>query len=200
MRKLTPNFQERVKPQNWSYPRDKLSTWERRHQSSPYRGLMSRTRRGGPSRDLPAFSRWLKAKLNALASAEGVSLRGLMEDKGSNRANLYRWQKLTDEMDGPQREQVDREFDKLGIPDEEREEPYGYLGWAVASDEGVTMSALEGKIRRSQMILKSKSLSDEERAKFKSLLRGYERAYEGMLDELIEEFERDIDPTRKSSD
>jgi len=199
MRKLTPNYQARVKPQNWSYPRDKPSTWQRRHGSAPYRGPMSKTR-GGPSRDLPAFSRWLKTKLDALARAEGVSLRKLMEDNGSNRANLYRWQKLTEEMDGPQREQVDREFDKLGIPAEEREEPYGYLGWAVALDEGVTMSALEGKIRRAQLILKSKSLSEEERAKFKSLLRGYQRAYEGMLDELIEEFERDIDPTRKSSD
>jgi hypothetical protein len=161
---------------------------------------MSKTRAGGPNRDLPAFSRWLKAKLDALARSEGVSLRRLMEDKGSNRANLYRWQKLTEGMDGPQREQVDREFDKLDIPAEERAEPYGYLGWAVASDEPTSISALEGKIRRARLILKSKSLTDEERAKFKSMLRGYERAYEGMLDELIEEFERDIDPTRRSAD
>ncbi len=197
MRKLTPNFQERVKPKLWSYPRDKPSTWERRHRPSPYRGLMSKTRGSGPGRDLPAFSRWLKVKLDALAREEGTSLRKLMEDKGSNRASLYRWQALTDQVQGPQREQVDREFDKLGISNEERAEPYGYLGWIVASDEGADISALDGKIRRARSILRAKSLSDAERAKFESLLRGYERAYEGMLDQLIEEFERDIDPTRE---
>lgn len=197
MRKVTPNYQERVKPKLWSYTRNKPSTWERRHSSSPYRGLMSKTRKGHPGRDLPAFSRWLKVKLDALAGAEGTSLRKLMEDKKSNRANLYRWQKLTEEMDGPQREQVDREFDKLGISNEERVEPYGYLGWTVVSSEGESMSVLEGKIRRAKLILKSKSLDEAQRAKFESMLRGYERAYEGMLDELIEEFERDIDPTRE---
>jgi len=158
---------------------------------------MSRTQGGGPSRDLPAFSRWLKAKLNAMATEERVSLRKLLDDRGSNRANLYRWQALTDEVQGPQREQVDREFDKLGISNEDRAEPYSYLGWIVAPSEGESMSALEGKIRRAKLILKSKSLDDAQRAKFESMLRGYERAYEGMLDELIEEFERDIDSTRE---
>lgn len=59
-----------------------------------------------------------------------------------------------------------------------------------------TPASLEGKIRRARRILKSESLTPEQRARYQSMLAGYDRAYEGMLDHLLEEFERDIQGAR----
>lgn len=59
-----------------------------------------------------------------------------------------------------------------------------------------TPASLEGKIRRAKRILESESLTDEERDRYTALLAGYNRAYEGMLDYLIQELERDIQDSR----
>lgn len=55
-----------------------------------------------------------------------------------------------------------------------------------------TPASLEGKIERVDEILKSKSLTRVQRAKYRSMRASYDRAYGGMMDQLIEEFERDL--------
>lgn len=152
---------------------------------------MSKTRRRKYGRNLPEFSKWLKQKLDDLARAEGKSLRRLIEDSGANRANLYRWQKLTNEMDGPLRDLVDRDFDKLGIPEEDRVEPYGYLGWNVRADEEETITSLEGKLRRVDAILRMKTLTPAQRAKYEAVKESAETSAEALMDRIIDDFERD---------
>lgn len=190
MRTKVLDFKTRVEITAWSYPRDKRSSWERRHAPPPYLGLMSKTRRRKHGRNLPEFSKWLKQKLDDLARAEGKSLRRLIEDSGANRANLYRWQKLTNDMDGPVRDLVDRDFDKLGISEAERAEPYGYLGWSVREEEE-SFTVLEGKLRRVEAILRMKTLTPEQRAKYESYKESAENAAEALMDRIIADYERD---------
>lgn len=190
MRTKILDYQARFEVARWSYRRDKRSTWERRHAPPTYRGLMSKTSRPRRKRDLPEFSRWLKQKLDDLARAEGKSLRGLIEDSGANRATLYRWQKLTNDMDGPVRDLVDREFDKLGISESERAEPYGYLGWTFQVEEE-SFPALEKKLRRVEAILRMKTLTAEQRAKYETFKESAENAAEALMDRIIADYERD---------
>ncbi|KPC69584.1 hypothetical protein ADL26_18055, partial [Thermoactinomyces vulgaris] len=107
---------------------------------------------------------------------------------GLSRKDLYRWLNPAEAPKNPKVETLQRICDGLGLQYADVSEA---LGWTNSA----SMSDLEGKIRRAKLILRSKSLSEQEREKFRSMLAGYERAYEGMLDQLIEEFERDIDPS-----
>lgn len=190
MRTEVPSYKTRMEITKWSYARDKRSSWERRHAPPTYPGLMSKTRRRKYGRNLPEFSKWLKQKLDDLARAEGKSLRRLIEDSGANRANLYRWMKLTNDMEGPLRDLVDRDFDRLGIPEAERAEPYGYLGWNVGAEEE-TLTALEGKIQRVNAILRMKTLTPAQRAKYEVIKESAESSAEALMDRIINDFERD---------
>lgn len=156
---------------------------------------MSKTRRREGRRNLPAFSEWLKRKLDDLARAERTSLRRLIEDSGANRASLYRWQKLTNEMDGPQREQLDRAFDLLGIPDDERIEPYGYLGFTVAT-AGERVSALEAKMERAEAILRL-DLTQAQRTEYERALEDISAAHEAALDRFFKRTEEDFAKDRE---
>ncbi|MEU6858865.1 hypothetical protein AB0B28_08335 [Glycomyces sp. NPDC046736] len=159
---------------------------------------MPRTDNPGPGRDLPAFGRWLRRTVDALARAEGVSHRKFMEDRDVNRANVSRWYKLTNEMAGPTRETVEREFDRLGISDEDRAEPYGHLGWAVSSS-GERLSSLEAKRRRAEALLRL-NLSPAQRAEYKRMLGDYEAAHEALLDRFFERAEADMRQAREDAE
>lgn len=156
---------------------------------------MSKTRRV-PNRDLPAFGVWLRNWLDAEARREGVSIRKLTEMRGSNRANLNRWQNLTNDMAGPTRETVDREFDQLNISDEERVEPYGYLGWKVVS-EGERLTSLEAKMARAEALLRL-DLSPTQRAEYERMLEDFEVAHEAMLDRFFKRVESDMASRREA--
>lgn len=88
------------------------------------------------------------------------------------------------------RDLVDRDFDKLGIPEEDRVEPYGYLGWNVGADEEETLTSLEGKIRRVDAILRMKTLTPEQRAKYEVIKESAESSAEALMDRIINDFER----------
>jgi transcriptional regulator with XRE-family HTH domain len=134
------------------------------------------------------FATWLQGVLDDFKSRK-ISKSAVSRMSGVNRNDIDRW--LNQET-FPRAQTLRRFCDGLGL---DYAEPARILGWSPQPEE--TTGSLEGKIRRSELILKSKSLTPEQRAKFQSMLRGYQRAYEGMLDELIEEFERDIDPSRE---
>lgn len=151
---------------------------------------MSRTNRRHLNRDLPAFSRWLKAWLSNKASAEGTSIRRLVEERGANRSNLNRWQALTNDMDGPTRESVDREFDLLRIPEGDRVEPYSYLGWAVPTG-GERMTSLDAKIKRAEALLRT-DLSENQRAEYQRMLDDYKATYELLLDRFFDRVQADL--------
>lgn len=151
---------------------------------------MSKTRRGPQNRNLPAFSAWLKRWLDAEARREGVSLRKLMESRGSNRANLNRWQNLTEDMSGPTRETVDREFDSLGISEEDRAEPYGYLGWTAAT-VGERMTSLEAKMKRAEAFLRL-DITPAQREEYERGLADARAVYEMLLDRVIAQAEANL--------
>jgi transcriptional regulator with XRE-family HTH domain len=134
------------------------------------------------------FATWLQGVLDDF-KVRKVSKSAVSRMSGVNRNDIDRW---LNQESFPRPQTLRRFCDGLGL---DYAEPARILGWSPEPEE--TTGSLEGKIRRAKLILKSKSLTPEQRAKFESMLRGYERAYEGMLDELIEEFERDIDPTRE---
>lgn len=152
---------------------------------------------------MPEFGTWLKAELNAMARSEGISLRKLLELRGANRANIYRWFKLDNSMEGPARETVDREFDRLGISIEERTEPYGYLGWTTP-DSTEALSDLEGKRRRAEAYMRALerrgALTPELKAKYEAVLRSAERAYDSAMDAAIEEMEADLADIPRETD
>jgi len=151
---------------------------------------MSKTGPGSARRDLPAFSRWLKANLAAKARAEGVSVRKFLEARKVNRANIIRWQVLASDDAGPQRETVDREFDRIGFTEAERVEPYGYLGWNVTPDLE-EMSSLDAKIKRAEALLRL-SLTEAQRAEYERMLADYKAAFEFQLDRFIDRAEGDM--------
>lgn len=135
------------------------------------------------------LAKWWQGVVEA-KEAEGWSRSRISEKSGLSRKDLYRWLNPAEAPKNPKVETLQRICDGLGLQYADVSEA---LGWT----NPVSMGDLEGKIKRARLILKSKSLSDQEREKFRAMLAGYERAYEGMLDQLIEEFERDIDPTRE---
>lgn len=130
-----------------------------------------------------AFAAWVRSVL-ASYKERGWSKSRVARESGVNRNDIDRW--LNQET-FPLPQTVKRFCDGLGL---DYAEPSRILGWSVEPE--VAAASLEGKIRRAKLILKSKHLTDEQRTRYESMLRGYERAYEGMLDQLIEEFERDI--------
>jgi len=129
----------------------------------------------------------------AAKEAKGWSRSKIADKAGLSRKDLYRWLDPAQAPKSPRSATIRRICEGLEI---DYAEAAAAFGWTEKPAPD-TPSQLEGKIRRARLILKSKSLTDEQRAKYESMLRGYERAYEGMLDELIEEFERDIDPSRE---
>jgi transcriptional regulator with XRE-family HTH domain len=134
------------------------------------------------------FAAWLQGVLDDF-KARKISKSAVSRMSGVNRNDIDRW---LNQESFPRPQTLRRFCDGLDL---DYAEPARILGWSPQPEE--TTGSLEGKIRRAKLILKSKSLTPEQRGKFESMLRGYERAYEGMLDELIEEFERDIDPSRE---
>jgi len=131
------------------------------------------------------FATWLQGVLDDF-KARKISKSAVSRMSGVNRNDIDRW--LNQET-FPRAQTLRRFCDGLNL---DYAEPARILGWSPQPED--TTGSLEGKIRRARLILKSKSLSPERRAELTSLLRGYERAYEGMLDQFIEEFERDINP------
>jgi hypothetical protein len=157
-----------------------------------------------------ALAGWIDSVFDLFKTELKWSKSRTIEASGVSRAAVYKWYDPSERGQFPEPASLDKFCSNLSrfihSPLLSPEVPYGILGWgkpgavAAAMKKGrevETPTALEGKIRRAKLILKSKSLTPEQRAKFESMLRGYERAYEGMLDELIEEFERDIDPSRE---
>lgn len=130
-----------------------------------------------------AFAVWVQSVLDSYKTRRWSKSK-VARESGVNRNDIDRWLK---QETFPKPETVRRFCDGLGL---DYAEPSRILGWSVEAP--ASAASLEGKIRRAKLILKSKTLTGEQRAKYESMLRGYERAYEGMLDQLIEEFERDI--------
>ena len=134
------------------------------------------------------LSKWWKGVVEAKES-EGWSRSRISEKSGLSRKDLYRWLNPAEAPKNPKVETLQRICDGLGLQYADVSEA---LGWTTP----VSIGDLEGKIHRARLILRSKTLTEAQRDKFRAMLAGYERAYEGMLDEVIEEYERDIDPTR----
>jgi len=159
---------------------------------------MSKTPRRAARRNLPAFSEWLKRKLDDLAREEKKSLRRLIEDSGANRASLYRWQKLTNDMDGPQREQLDRAFDLLGIPEEDRVVPYGYLGFTVAS-ASERLSQYEAAMERANAIL-NLNLTPAQRTEYQRALDDITAAHQAAMERFFKRAEEDMAKAREEDE
>jgi hypothetical protein len=175
---------------------------------------MSRDRDTEPPPRTPdraeALAGWIERVFELFKTELKWSRSRTIDASKVSRAAVYKWYDPSEKGQFPEPASLDKFCSNLSqfinSPLLSPEVPYGILGWgkpgAVAAAmkkgrEAETPTALEGKIRRAKLILKSKTLSDQEREKFRALLTGYERAYEGMLDQLIEEFERDIDPSRE---
>lgn len=162
-----------------------------------YSGLVTHKRDTGgplpePTPEQARVAEWWGGVV-AAKEAEGWSRTKIADKAGLSRKDLYRWLDPAQAPKSPRSATIRRICEGLGI---EYAEAAVALGW-TEKPVPESPSQLEGKIRRAKLILRSKSLTEAQRAKYESMLRGYERAYEGMLDQLIEEFERDINPTRE---
>lgn len=122
--------------------------------------------------------------------SRGQSRASIAREAGLSRKDFYRWLEPDQIPKNPRPRTVRRICEGLGEP---YAVPARILGFTddEAPAERDNASALEAKIKRARAMARSPHLNDDERAQYAALLHGYERAYERMLDDLIERYEGD---------
>ncbi|MFD0821794.1 helix-turn-helix domain-containing protein [Micromonospora zhanjiangensis] len=112
-----------------------------------------------------AFARFVKRALGE-ARAEGWSIDDVEERTGLRRSTIYRWTRA--EVESPQRIQVHKFVDGLGIPRTTASQILGWDGTPPATDPDVAVDPdMQAVMRR----LKDPSVTPEEKTTIRQMLR-----------------------------
>lgn len=142
-----------------------------------------------PTEAQQALSAWFRGVVER-REATGQSRASIARAAGLSRKDLYRWLEPATIPKHPKAATVRRICEGLGEPYAVPARILGFTDDEVPAERD-NASALEAKVKRARAMARSPHLNDDERAQYAALLRGYERAYERMLDDLIERYEGD---------
>lgn len=166
-------------------PRDKRSTYYRRHESRPYARRMSREQDKLTPRQ--RFTRLVSADLDRRMTEQGWTVSRFIAETGVGRATIYEWLK-TDSERMPKPEKVRMYAVNLG----EAYGPYASaLGWSTSPDD--VPRDLEKFIERARRLAAHPGTSEERRRVLEARIKSAEEArraaeqMERMAEELLRE-------------
>jgi hypothetical protein len=157
------------------------------------------------------FAYWLERVFKLFKNNLGWSQAKTMDASTVSSSAIFRWKDTSEKGQFPEPETLDRFcaklYEKFPSPVLNPEVPYGILGWGKPASMAaervedarahLSMTDLDIKINRVNIVLKGKFLDDEEREEYKTMLADLESAragilatYERTVDSILEELER----------
>lgn len=157
------------------------------------------------------LANWLNQVFRLFKNNLGWSQQRTMSESTVSSSAIFRWKDTSEKGQFPEPETLDRFcatlYEKFASPLLNPEVPYGILGWgkpgAMAGARvedaraSLTMTELDRKINRLNIVLKGDFLEGHERDEFKRQLAEFEgaragilAAYERQVDNILDEIER----------